>query len=224
MMTLASIGGDTKNCDITPLVGVLTCPGHAEKLMNPVCIQYRVFNIAHLSRHYRTDVKAICQWMCAAIEAVGIKLATISAVLSDPTLNGEDSNTEQFAKINELRTKNHEILKDIEKAYGIYQDVNNMKNKKEYDEEIALAELQPNKYSNEDQLNMTSSVQSETKETGLDSEICDGDIEIAQIKPWNHLDLEENKKEPEKVPPKPACNKFEKLIKSLANFETMFSK
>ena len=67
MMTLASIGGDTKNTDITPLKGVLTCPGHLEKLMKPVCIQYRVFNIAHLARHYRTDIKALCQWMTAAI-------------------------------------------------------------------------------------------------------------------------------------------------------------
>ncbi len=73
MMTLASIGGDTKWSMITPMKGVLTCPGHLEKLMRPVCIQYRVFNIAHLARHYRTDVKSLCQWMVSAIEAVGIK-------------------------------------------------------------------------------------------------------------------------------------------------------
>lgn len=33
MMTQASIGGDTKFSYITPLKGVLTCPGHLEKLM-----------------------------------------------------------------------------------------------------------------------------------------------------------------------------------------------
>ena len=67
MMTLASIGGDTKFSEITPLKGVLTCPGHLEKLMKPVCIQYRIFNIAHLARNYRSDIKNLCQWMTAAI-------------------------------------------------------------------------------------------------------------------------------------------------------------
>lgn len=174
MMTLASIGGDTKNSDITPLKGVLTCPGHLDKLMKPVCVQYRVFNIAHLARNYRTDIKSLCQWMCAAIEAVGIKLTTISAVMSDPTLNGECNNVTQLKEICELREKNNKLLEKVEKAYGIYSDVDNMKNKKEYDEEIALHELQPNKFSNEDQLNMTSSVQTESKETGMDMELCEG--------------------------------------------------
>jgi hypothetical protein len=73
MMTLASIGGDTQNMDVTPLKGVMTCPGHLERLMKPVCIQYRVFNIAHLAKNFRTDVKSLCQWLCAAIEAIGIK-------------------------------------------------------------------------------------------------------------------------------------------------------
>jgi hypothetical protein len=89
--------------------------------------------------------------MSAAIEAVGIKLGAISAVMSDPSLNGSDDNIDPLNKINDLETKNDDILKDVEKAYAIYSDVNNMKNKKEYDEEIALQELQPNKYSNEDQ-------------------------------------------------------------------------
>jgi len=52
---------------------VMTCPGHLERLMKPVCIQYRVFNIAHLAKNFRTDVKSLCQWLCAAIEAIGIK-------------------------------------------------------------------------------------------------------------------------------------------------------
>ena len=138
MMTLASIGGDTKFSFITPFKGVMTCPGHLEKLMNPVCIQYRVFNVAHLARHYRTDVKSLCQWMCAAIEAIGIKQAAISAVMSDPTLNGDCQNETYLDEINELRGKNHMLLEKVEKAYGKYHNVDNMKNKKEYDEYIAL--------------------------------------------------------------------------------------
>lgn len=117
-----------------------------------------MFNVAHLARHFRTDVKALCQWMCAAIEAVGIKQAAISAVMSDPTLNGNDSNVAEFQEINRLRELNEYILYKVEKAYGVYSDVDNMKNKKEYDEQIALHELQPSKYSNEDQLNMSSSI------------------------------------------------------------------
>ena len=224
MMTLASIGGDTKNMDVTPLKGVLSCPGHLEKLMKPICIQYRVFNVAHLARHFRTNVKSLCQWMVCAIEAIGLKQAAISAVMSDPTLNGNDSNNPTLTEINELREKNHNILAEVERAYGIYWDVNNMKNKKEYDEEIALAELQPNKYSNEDQLNMTSSTQSESNETGLDSEASQGLIVISPLKPWSHLTLSANKVEPDKVPVKPKCDKFDKIIKSIANFETFFSK
>lgn len=98
-----------------------------------------------------------------------------------------------------------------------------MKNKKEYDEEIALHELQPNKYSNEDQLNMGSSVQSESKETCLSAELCEGGICIEQLKPWNHLELSENHVEPKSIPAKPVCNKFDKMIKSEAGFETMFT-
>lgn len=111
----------------------------------------------------------------------------------------------------------------MEKAYGIYSDVKNMKNKKEYDEEIALHELQPNKFSNEDQMNMGSSVQSETSESGLDSEVCQGGIDIAELKPWNHLELSENHVKPVDLPSKCACNKFEKIIKSVANFESMMN-
>jgi hypothetical protein len=108
---------------------------------------------------------------------------------------------------------------EIEQAYGTYSDVNNLKNKKEYDEEIALHELQPNKYSNEDQLNMTSSTQSETSEPCLKSELCDGKVEIEQLKPWNHLEPSANKVEPTPLPVKCACNKFNKVVKSKANFE-----
>lgn len=223
MMTLASIGGDSKNSDVTPLKGVLTCPGHLEKLMNPVCIQYRVFNIAHLSRNFRTDVKALCQWMCAAIEAVGIKLATISAVMSDPTLNGDDLNLTYLYEINELRKKNNDLLKKAEEAYAIYSDINNLKNKKEYDEQIALSELQPKKFSNEDQMNMGSSIQSETQETSLDSELCEGGIEIEQLKPWNHLEISDQKLKSEKMPITTACCKFDKLVQTLANFESQMN-
>lgn len=95
-----------------------------------------------------------------------------------------------------------------------------MKNKKEYDEQIALAELQPNKYSNEDQLNMTSSVQSESSEEDLSAELCQGGIEIPELKPWNHMELSENKVEPKPIPVKPACNKFDKLVQTLADFES----
>ena len=87
-----------------------------------------------------------------------------------------------------------------------------MKNKKEYDEQIALHELQPNKYSNEDQLNMTSSVQFETKAEDLTAELCQGGIEIPELKPWNHMELSENKIEPKPIPSTCACNKFDKLI------------
>ena len=224
MMTLASIGGDTKNMDVTPLKGVMSCPGHLEKLLKPVCIQYRVFNVAHLARNFRSDVKSLCQWMVSAIEAIGIKQAAISAVMSDPTLNGECGNDTYLDEINDLREKNNKLLAKVEEAYGIYSDVDNMKNKKEYDEEIALHELQPNKYSNEDQLNMTSSVQSESNESGLDAELCQGGIDIEQLKPWNHLELSENKIKPQPLPVKKACNKFDKIIQTVAGFETFFNK
>lgn len=102
MMTLSSIGGDTVNYDLTPLKGIFTCPGHLERLMKPVCVHYRVYDIDHLSRHYRPDVKALCNWLVCAIEAIGIKLATISAVQSDPTMNGNDSNMEDLGKISDL--------------------------------------------------------------------------------------------------------------------------
>ena len=86
--------------DVTPLKGVMTCPGHLERLMKPVCIQYRVFNISHLARNFRTDVKSLCQWMIAAIEAIGIKQSAISAVMSDPTLNGNCENDGYLKEIN----------------------------------------------------------------------------------------------------------------------------
>ena len=78
--------------------------------------------------------------------------------MSDPTLNGNCVNRKWLERINNLKEKNNNILEKVEHAYGIYSDISNMKNKKEYDEQIALHELQPNKYSNEDQLNMTSSI------------------------------------------------------------------
>ena len=222
--TAESTGFDSYNFDTIPLIGYFTCPGHLCDLLKPVCKCYKVNNIFYLSENYRPFVKELCQWMVAAIEAIGIKQAAISAVMADPTLNGNCGNDSYLCKINELREKNHKLLSKVEHAYGIYSDVNNMKNKKEYDEEIALHELQPNKYSNEDMLNMGSSVQSETSETSLDAELCQGGIDIKELKPWNHLSLGENKIKPPCLPCKCACNKFEKIIKTIANFETWFSK
>ena len=161
--------------------------------------------------------------MVSAIEAIGIKQAAISAVMADPSLNGNCGNDKYLCMINDLREKNNKLLSKVEHAYGIYSDVNNMKNKKEYDEEIALHELQPNKYSNEDMLNMSSSFQSESNESGLDAELCQGGIDIKELKPWNHLSLSENKVKPECLPSKCVCNKFDKLIKSISNFESWFA-
>ena len=225
--TAESTGCDSYNFDTIPLIGYFTCPGHCcpgEGLLAPICVCYKVNNIAFLSENYRPFVKELCQWMVAAIEAIGIKQAAISAVMADPTLNGNCCNDEYLNKINDLREKNNKLLAKVEHAYGIYSDVNNMKNKKEYDEEIALHELQPNKYSNEDMLNMGSSLQSEASETSLDSELCQGGIDIKELKPWNHLTLGENKVKPECLPCKCACNKFDKLIKSISGFESWFSK
>ena len=213
--------------DTCDLKGHFTCPGHLRKLLKPVCVCYKVNNIEFLAKNYRAYVKELCQWMVAAIEAVGIKQAAISAVMADPTLNGNCGNAGcqgPLEKINELREKNNMLLSKVENAYGIYSDVNNMKNKKEYDEEIALSELQPNKYSNEDQFNMGSSSQMESKETGLDAELCQGGIDITALKPWNHLTLKESKVKPEPLPVKDICNKFYKIIESIAGFETWFSK
>ena len=224
--TAEATGFDTYNFDTTDLVGKFTCPGHdcpGEGLLAPVCTCYKVIQIDHLAKHYREDIKALCQWMCAAIEAVGIKQAAISAVMSDPSLNGNCDNMPYFDELNDLRQKNSDILADVEDAYGMYSDVDNMKNKKEYDEEIALHELQPNKYSNEDQLNMTSSVQSETSQPSLCSEVCDGDVAIPELKPWNHLNPSDNKVEPPEIPSKCACNKFDKVVQSLAGFEKMMN-
>ena len=205
-----------------PLKGALSCPDHLEKLMKPVCVHYRMFNIAHLSHCYRSDVKALCQWMCSAIEAIGIKQATISAVMSDPTLNGNDDNDKILDQINLLRAMNHKLLEKVEKAYGIYSDVKNMKNKKEYDEANALRELQPNKFNNEDQLNMGSSIRYESKESELDAELeADDGIAIDELKPWNHLELSDNHVKPTPVEPKPICPDFGETIQSLANFESL---
>lgn len=225
--TAESTGWDSFNFDTIPLIGYFTCPGHCcpgEGLLAPICVCYKVNNIAFLSENYRPFVKELCQWMVAAVEAIGIKQAAISSVMADPTLNGNCCNDQYLNKINDLREKNNKLLAKVENAYGIYSDVNNMKNKKEYDEEIALHELQPNKYSNEDQLNMGSSLQSEASETSLDAELCQGGIDIKELKPWNHLTLGENKVKPECLPCKCACNKFDKIIKTIAKFETWFSK
>lgn len=142
----------------SPLTGYLSCPNHLSDLLKPLCVDYRKNNILKLASNYRSDIKTLCHWMASAIEAIGIKLSAISVVMSDPSLNGSDANSKLLLKINELRQHNHALLENVEKAYGVYSDINNMKNKKEYDMEVALSEIQPNKYSNEDQLNMTSSI------------------------------------------------------------------
>ncbi len=72
-------------------------------------------------------------------------------------------------------------------------------------------------------MNMGSSVRYKTKESSLDSELCQGGIDIKELKPWNHLELSENNVEPEPLPSKCVCPKFEKIIKSLAGFESFFS-
>ena len=71
---------------------------------------------------------------------------------------------------------------------------------------------------------MGSSAQAETEESGLDSKVCQGGIEIPELKPWNHLELSENKVEPKCIPCKCACNKFDKIIKTLAGFESLMVK
>ena len=54
--------------------------------------------------------------------------------MSDPSLNGKCSNSGLLDEINILRRKNINIMAKIEHAYGVYHNVENMKNKKEYDE------------------------------------------------------------------------------------------
>lgn len=147
-------------------------------------------------------------------------MATISAVMSDPSLNGLCQNSNILQEINNLKGKNNDLLKKAETAYGIYSDINNMKNKVTYDKELALQELQSRKYSNEDQLNMTSSVQNESWQLGLSAELCQSGIDIGELKPWNHMELNPNKKDPKCIPVKCVCNKFDKLVKSLSDFES----
>jgi hypothetical protein len=219
-----SESGDSFNLDTCDLIGHFTCPNHLTDLLKPLCVGYKVNHISYLATNYRPYVKELCEWMCAAVEAVGIKQAVVSAVMADPTLNGNCCNDKTLSLISELREKNHIILKKVEHAYGIYSDVENMKNKVDYDQQMALQELQPSKYSNEDQLNMASSVQTETAEDNLSAELCQGGISIKELKPWNHLELSDNKVEPKPIPVKCACNKFDKLVKSLAGFETMMVK
>ena len=215
MFTLASVGGDGTNMDMTPLKGVLTCPGHLEKLMKPVCVDYRVYNISHLAKNYVADIKSLCHWLVSAIEAVGLKLAVISAVMSDPTLSGKDENNEVLNQISKLREKNSKIREKVEEAYCTYQEVGDMKNKKEYDEQIALAELQPNKYSNEDQLNMTSSLQSETNQSGLGSKIDASDISIGELMPWSNMSLNEGGVEAKPIAQSPKPTNFDDIISSI---------
>ena len=68
--------------------------------------------------------------------------------------------------------------------------------------------------------NMSSSIQTESNQKDFSSELCQGGIDIGALKPWNHLSLSENKKNAKCIPVKCVCNKFEKIIKSMANFES----
>ena len=79
-------------------------------------------------------MKALSTWLTSAIQAIGIKQVAISAVMSDPTLNGNCANDDILNEINALKKKNNDLQEQVEKACGMYSDVNNMKNKKEYDE------------------------------------------------------------------------------------------
>lgn len=58
---------DGYNFDTTPMNGHLTCPGHLSLLLKPIPLCYRVRPIAHVARNYSTDLKALCQWMTAAV-------------------------------------------------------------------------------------------------------------------------------------------------------------
>ena len=131
--TAASTGYDGYNFDTIPLVGHFCCPGHKPDLEKPICQCYKTEDIEFCAMNFRAFVKELCEWMCAAVEAIGIKQAAISAVMADPTLNGKCQNVTQLDQINELREKNHKLLKKVEHAYGIYYDVENMKNKVDYD-------------------------------------------------------------------------------------------
>ena len=71
--TAASTGCDSYNLDTCDLIGHFTCPGHLGLLHAPVPVCYKVNNIEFLACNYRAYVKELCQWMVAAIEAIGIK-------------------------------------------------------------------------------------------------------------------------------------------------------
>ena len=58
--------------------------------------------------------------------------------MSDPSLNGECGNNVYLQQINDLRDKNFKLLEKVENAYAIYSDIDNLKNKKDWDDEIAL--------------------------------------------------------------------------------------
>lgn len=63
----SSPDGDSYNFDTTPMNGHLTCPGHLSLLLKPIPLCYRVRPIAHIAQNFSTDLKALCQWMTAAI-------------------------------------------------------------------------------------------------------------------------------------------------------------
>lgn len=81
-----------------------------------------------------------------------------------------------------------------------------------------LREIQPNKYSNEDQINMNSSVGLGSSPLNLSTTAST--MILPELQPWNHLTSEENKVEPEPIPNKCACDKLGQAIKSISGFET----
>lgn len=128
-----SSGCDSAFQMTSPLEGYLSCPGHLVDLLKPVCVGYREQDIEPLAQHYRSNLKNLCRWMVSAIEAIGLKFSAISVVMSDPSLNGSTINGAFLSQINLLREHNSLLLEQVEHAYGLYSDVNNMKSKREYD-------------------------------------------------------------------------------------------
>jgi hypothetical protein len=47
--------------------------------------------------------------------------------------------------------------------------------------------------------------------------------DITELKPWNHLELSENHIEPTPIPSKCICPKFDKIVKTLSNFESQMN-
>ena len=70
---------------------------------------------------------------------------------------------------------------------------------------------------------MTSSVQTETDERDLESETNANEIHIPAIKPWTHLDVDDNHLNAKSIEITRPCNKFNKIVKSMAGFEALMN-